>query len=78
MRPLDILNHTSQINRRETLFNDLWSQGCYSSGDWIPNTENSSFISSINDRLLGKSLDLIEERRENIMVQLAYYQHKLK
>ena len=25
-----------------------------------------------------KSLDLIEERRENAMVQLAYYQHKLK
>ena len=25
-----------------------------------------------------KSLDLIEERIENVMVQLAYYQHKLK
>ena len=23
-------------------------------------------------------MDLIEERRENAMVQLAYYQHKLK
>ena len=31
-----------------------------------------------NDELLKKSLDLIEERRENAMVQLAYYQHKLK
>lgn len=29
-------------------------------------------------RILEKSLDLIEERRENAMVQLAYYQHKLK
>ena len=38
----------------------------------------SSFILSINDGLLEKSLDLIEERRENAMVQLAYYQHKLK
>ena len=28
--------------------------------------------------MLEKSLDLIEERRENAMVQLAYYQHKLK
>ena len=25
-----------------------------------------------------KSLDLIEERRENVMVQLAYYQYKFK
>ena len=38
----------------------------------------SAFTPSNNDELLGKSLDLIEERRENVMVQLAYYQHKLK
>ena len=31
-----------------------------------------------NNDLLEKSLDLIEERRENAMVQLAYYQYKLK
>ena len=37
-----------------------------------------SFTSSNNDKLLGNSLDLIEERRKNAMVQLAYYQHKLK
>ena len=38
----------------------------------------SSFTPSSNDGLLEKSLDLIEERRENAVVQLAYYQHKLK
>ena len=38
----------------------------------------SSFTSSSNDGLLEKSLDLIEERRESVMVQLAYYQYKLK
>ena len=38
----------------------------------------SSFTPSSNDGLLEKSLDLTEERRENAMVQLAYYQHKLK
>jgi len=37
----------------------------------------SSFTLSNNDVLLEKSLDLIEKRRENAMVQLAYYQHKL-
>ena len=31
-----------------------------------------------NDKLLKKNLDLVEEQRENAMVQLAYYQHKLK
>ena len=38
----------------------------------------STFTSNGNDELLKKSLDLVEERRENAMVQLAYYQHKLK
>ena len=38
----------------------------------------SSFTPSSNDMLLEKSLYLIEERRKNAMVQLVYYQHKLK
>ena len=38
----------------------------------------STFTLGGNDKLLKKSLDLVEERRENAMVQLAYYQHKLK
>ena len=33
----------------------------------------SSFTLSNNDELLGKSLNLIEEQRENVMVQLANY-----
>ena len=37
-----------------------------------------SFNPNDNDKLLERSLDLIEERRENPMIQLAYYQHKLK
>ena len=44
----------------------------------FPTLRMSSFTLNNNDRLLGKSLDLIEERRENAMVKLAYYQHKLK
>ena len=38
----------------------------------------SAFTLDGNDELLKISLDLIKERRENTMVQLAYYQHKLK
>ena len=44
----------------------------------FPTLRTISFTPSNNDRLLGKSLDLIEEQKENVMVQLAYYQHKLK
>ena len=44
----------------------------------FPMLKNSSFYPSSNNELLEKSLELIEERRERAMVQLAYYQHKLK
>jgi len=40
----------------------------------FPKLRTSLFTPSSNDNLLEKSLDLIEERRENAMVQLAYYQ----
>ena len=44
----------------------------------FPTLRTSLFTPNSNDNLLEKSLDLIEERRENAMVQLAYYQQKLK
>ena len=43
----------------------------------FPTLRTSSFTPNNNDELLGKSLDLIEERIENAIVQLAYYQHQL-
>ena len=39
----------------------------------FPTLKTQSFNPSINDELLEKSLDLIEERKESAMVQLAYY-----
>ena len=44
----------------------------------FPTLKTNSFCPSSNNELLEKSLDLIEERRERAMVQLAYYQHKFK
>ena len=44
----------------------------------FPTLRTQSFNPSNNVELLERSLDLIEERRESAMVQLAYYYHKLK
>ena len=44
----------------------------------FPTLKTSSFTPSSNDKLLGKSLDLIKERREKAVIQLAYYHQKLK
>ena len=44
----------------------------------FPTMRTNTFTSDGNDELLKKNLDLVKERRENAMVQLAYYQHKLK
>ena len=40
----------------------------------FPTLKTSSFNPGDNNELLEKSLDLVKERRENAMVQLAYYQ----
>ncbi|XP_075665706.1 uncharacterized protein LOC142635438 [Castanea sativa] len=44
----------------------------------FPTLRISLFTPNCNDDLLEKSLDLIEVQRENAMVQLSYYQQKLK
>ena len=44
----------------------------------FPTTRTSSFNPKDNDEQLAGSLDLIEEKRKNAMVQLAHYQQKLK
>ena len=44
----------------------------------FPTMRTNTFTSDGNDKLLKKNLDLVEERRENAMVQLAYYQQKFK
>ena len=44
----------------------------------FPTLRMNSFTPSSNEELLGKSLDLIEERREKTVIQLAYYHQKLK
>ena len=44
----------------------------------FPTIRTSSFNPKDNDEQLARNLDLIEEKRENAMVQLAYYQQKLK
>ena len=44
----------------------------------FPTMRSSAFTLDKNNELLKKNLDLIEERRENAMVQLAYFQHKFK
>ena len=44
----------------------------------FPTTRTSSFNPKDNDEQLTRNLDLIEEKREDTVVQLAYYQQKLK
>ena len=44
----------------------------------FPTLKTSTFCPNANNGLLEKSLDLIEERKERAMIQLACYQHKLK
>ena len=70
---------TSHRSTKETSFSMTYgAEAMIPLETGFPSLRTSSFTPSSNDGLLEKSLDLIEERRENVMVQLAYYQHKLK
>ena len=42
--------------------------------NWFPTLRTSLFTPNNNDKLLERSLDLVDERREAAMVQLTYYQ----
>ena len=44
----------------------------------FPTLKTVTFTLSNNDELLERSLDLIEERRDKAMIQLAYCHQKLK
>ena len=44
----------------------------------FPTLKTGTFTPSNNDERLGRSLDLIEEKRQKAMIQLAYYHQKLK
>ena len=44
----------------------------------FPTLKSSTFTLRSNDELLGRNLDLAEEKREKAMIQMAYYHQKLK
>ena len=70
---------TPQKSTRETSFSMTYgAEAVISLENGFPTMRTSAFTSDGNNELLKKNLDLIEKRRDNAMVQLAYYQHKLK
>ena len=77
-RSLDVSYYTLKVHWRDPLSMTYGVEAVIPLETDFPTLRTSSFTPSNNDGLLEKSLDLIEERRENAMVQLAYYQHKLK
>ena len=70
---------TSRRSIGETLFSMTYgAEAVIPLETGFPTLRTRSFSSSDNNEYLKKNLDLIEEKRENVMVQLAYYQQKLK
>ena len=70
---------TPRRSTRETSFSMSFGAGVVIPIEiGFPTLRTQTFNPNDNDKLLEMSLDLIEERRENAMVQLAYYQHKFK
>ena len=70
---------TPRKSTEETLFSMTYgAEAVIPLENGFPTMRTNTFTSDGNDELLKKNLDLVEERRENAMVQLAYYQQKFK
>ena len=70
---------TPRKSTGETLFSMTYgAEAVIPLENGFPTMRTSAFTSDGNSELLKKNLNLIEKRRESAMVQLAYYQHKLK
>ena len=65
---------TPRKSTRETPFSMTYgAEAVIPFENGFPSMRSSAFTLDGNNELLKKNLDLIEERRENAMVQLAYY-----
>ena len=66
---------TPRRSTRETPFSmNYGSKAMIPLETGFPTLRTSLFIPENNDKLLVKSLDLVDERREAAMVQLMYFQ----
>ena len=70
--PMGISNHSLQVNLRNPYSMSYGAEAVIPIETSFLTLRTQSFNSSNNDELLERSLDLIEERRESEMVQLAY------
>ena len=77
-RFLNILDYFPSVNWGYTISMTYEFETVIPLETGFPTLRTSLFIPDNNDRLLERSLDLVDERRKVAMVQLAYYQQKLK
>ena len=77
-RSLDISDYSSSVNWGTPFSMTYGFETVIPLRNWFPTLRTSLFTPNNNDKLLERSLDLVDERREAAMVQLAYYQQKLK
>ena len=73
---VDISDYTTSVNKRDSLLHEV--EAVIPIETSFLTLRTRTFTLSNNEELLGKSLDLIEEKREKAMIQLAYYHQKLK
>ena len=71
--PLDISDYPLEVNGGNTILMTYGAKVVIPLEIGFPMLRTSSFALGSNDRLLERSLDLVEEQRQNAMVQLAYY-----
>ena len=62
-RLVDISDYTTSINRRDSLFHDLWGRDCYPYRDWLPIIEDEHFYSEQQWWIAGKEFGLNQREK---------------
>ena len=70
---MDLSDYTTSVNKRDSFSMTYGAEVILPLETNFPTLKTGTFTPSNNDKLLGRSLDLIEEKREKAMIQLAYY-----
>ena len=70
---MDLSNDAMTVNGRNSFSMTYGAEAILPIENSFPTLRSSTFTPENNEELLGRSLDLAEERREKAMIHMAYY-----
>ena len=74
---VDLLHHTAESNKRNTLLFDFRFETVIPLEVGLPTIWTKAYDASHNEEVLARDLDIADERRENSFIWMVDYQKQL-